>query len=372
MQRSPDDLPEPSFATSGAPTTWPSNQAPLATASAHALAPDAPVNGTGPTFAASDSSPALATFDYATLRELEAAGFGFESTALGLLPANGTTHDNAALKTDPGYASIVKLLAKDLDEFAASDQRAGVGMKFAHRLFDKRWLTSSKFHYELVAIVHRVDRRAFAPATCGELRMVYRLAYRSQVGDKPVASRVPMTVNVVRFINDSGCQRWLAAMHRVDEREQLNAAARWTADGAPLSAQLLALTSPKSVEVNLQSVRWPSTVRPNMAGHAEYLLRVFQRTEATGPFRVAALENTPDVARLKREPRLRQEFSGLVVCARAEPRHRPRHRSGSRRIPSHTCHERCATWPGAPRQPSFLRASVRQLGRPIGRGSDVA
>lgn len=254
------------------------------------------------------SSPALATFDYATLRKLEAAGFGFGAMALGTEPTL-VPMDNQALSLDPGYASIVSVLAKDLDEFIAADKHAGVGMKFAHRAFDKRWLTSPKFHFELVAVVHRVDRRVFEPATCGELRLVYRLAYESQVDGQPVASRVPMTVNVVRWINDPGCQRWLAAMRLVEANHQTEASTWWTAPGAPLSAAMLALTSPKSVEVNLQSVRWPSTVRPNMAGHAEYLLRVFHRAAASGPFSVAVLENTPDVKRLSQDQATRRRLS---------------------------------------------------------------
>ncbi len=253
---------------------------------------------------AKTTAPTLAVFDFVALRELERAGFGFAPMALGLQGAP----TNAEASSDPGYASIVAVLSRDLDELARKDGAAGVGMKYAHRVFDKRWLTSAKFGYELAAVVHRVDRRVFAPGTCGELRFVYRLGYRSEIGGQPVSSRVPMTVNVVRWINEEGCARWLAAMTKAGIGEGEGAADRWMASDAPLGPDVFAMTSLASVEVNLQSVRWPSTVRPNMAGHAEYLLRVFRRA-TSGRFEPALLENTPDVERLAGNPRLAAELA---------------------------------------------------------------
>lgn len=46
----------------------------------------------------------------------------------------------------------------------------------------------------------------------------------------------------------------------------------------------------------MQSVRWPSTLRPNMAGHAEYVLRVFKANEEGA--KPSLLENTPDLAKI--------------------------------------------------------------------------
>lgn len=245
------------------------------------------------------SEPEIAVFDYGVLHALQSSGFDFSRMALGTPLGNGDA-SNQALTSDAGYASIVALLSKDLDELVRADRAAGVGMKYAHRVFDKRWLTSSNFRFDLVAIVNRVDRRAFAPNTCGELRFIYRLAYATDVKGQKVASRVPMTVNVVRWINTS-CERWVSAMQQASRGGAEVSAANWTAAGAPLSAEFFAMTSPKSVEVNLQSVRWPSTVRPALGGHAEYLLRVFRRDVASGPFVPSPLENTPDVARLERD-----------------------------------------------------------------------
>lgn len=83
-----------------------------------------------------------------------------------------------------------------------------------------------------------------------------------------------------------------------------------SAPGGPLERALLAGGALKSIEVNVQSVRWPSTIRPDMAGHAEYVLRVFH---PSGRGLVAApLENTPDVARLRTSPGLRKQLLGWL------------------------------------------------------------
>lgn len=252
------------------------------------------------------NEPELAVFDHAVLQTLQRSGFDFATTALGL--ASSAAASNSTLASDAGYASIVSVLSKDLDELLHTDRAAGVGMKYAHRVFDKRWLTNPHFHFDLVGVVNRVDRRAFAPNTCGELRFIYRLAYATEVKGQRVASRLPMTVNVVRWINAS-CERWVSAMQQTSRDGAELAAAHWTASGAPLSPESWALTSPKSVEVNLQSVRWPSTVRPALGGHAEYLLRVFRREAATGAFAPSPLENTPDVVRLERDAAALQRLS---------------------------------------------------------------
>jgi hypothetical protein len=51
------------------------------------------------------------------------------------------------------------------------------------------------------------------------------------------------------------------------------------------------------VVVNLQLVRWPATIRPDLGGHAEYLLRSF-RPDTDGALRPEPLENTIDAGAL--------------------------------------------------------------------------
>jgi hypothetical protein len=149
------------------------------------------------------------------------------------------------------------------------------------------------------------------------VRFVYRLAYHVQTKAGPMDSRLPMTVNVVEFQEpaaDGSCtavaRSW---MRPAGVREQGGEATWLVSEEGPLGAARRKTWTPKSVEVNLQSVRWPSTVRPSMAGHAEYVLRVFHRTEKEPYLVPAPLENTVDVARLARDAKLRDELVSVLA-----------------------------------------------------------
>src|SRR5690606_10617003 len=122
-----------------------------------------------------------------------------------------------------------------------------------------------------------LDRAPFDDRHCGETRLVYRLAYRTELEGMPVDSRLPMTVNVVLWQDDpAGCEavarRWLAP-------RDLGAAAlgQWLVrepDG-PLAPSQIDGARLKSVETNVQIVRWPAVMHPSLGGHAEYALRAF-------------------------------------------------------------------------------------------------
>src|SRR5262249_41713805 len=85
---------------------------------------------------------------------------------------------------------------------------------------------------------------------------------------------------------------------------QTTAAAKAT---ALLQGPLAQLGRTKKVEVNYQLVRWPSTVRQDMGGHAEYGLHVFAR--AGSEFKPVRLENTP---RTDLPPEERTQLSSWV------------------------------------------------------------
>jgi hypothetical protein len=215
-----------------------------------------------------------------------------------------TTHELAG---EPLYADFARVLTADLAERQRRDPASGVGMKRTHRLFDPTWLDSPLTRFELVGVVNRLDRRPFRADRCGETRLVYRLAYSTVRGRgrRIISSRLPMTVNVVYFQPDDGAGCAKAARRwQPPAPLQGEALAAWlTAADGPLAPARLADDAFKSVEVNLQQMRWPSTIRPDMAGHAEYLLRVFHVAREARRLVPAALENTPDVARLERDPR---------------------------------------------------------------------
>lgn len=250
------------------------------------------------------AKPVLTVSEPAVLQELERRGFGFRQFAL---EAGDATADNAAGYLESArYQTLVAVIERELQAIRAQDRASGVGMRYAHRVFDARWLRSKSFRFELSGVVNRVDRRAFASNICGELRFIYRLAYDHQIDGQRLRSRVPLTLNVVRWLpGDATCseqaKRWL-----MPAAGGASLAEALTNEQGPLSESAQRETVPKSVEVNLQSVRWPATVRPNMTGHAEYLLKVF-RVRADG-WEESTLENTPDVGRLRARPTLRSEL----------------------------------------------------------------
>ncbi len=250
----------------------------------------------------------------AAVAYLQQDGLDLGSVAFGAKAAS-----NAELRRSTGWASIVRLIDEALTAQKKVDRKLGVGIRFTHRLFDVRWLTARQARFDLIAAVNRLDRAAFAAEGCGETRLIYRLAYDR--GDD--ASRLPMTVNVV-FRQPGTCfeawKRWPWQANRHPEFLRKPESA--------LAPALLTAENLLAVEVNLQSVRWPSTVKPDLGGHAAYLLRVLRRT-ADGDFAAAPMENQPDVARIRRDPDLRAR---LIAWLR-EPAHLPAIDAGTAVLP---------------------------------------
>jgi hypothetical protein len=194
----------------------------------------------------------LSVTDAAALVRLDASGLDAGTLAFGRPRARSL----AELHGTPGWASIVAVLRADIAELYQADARYGVGMRHTHRGFDPAWLSSAAVRLELAAVINRLDRKLFHPGTCGELRFIYRMAYEA-VGKNAFSSRLPATINVVFFVPDDGqrCAARARALTRPD-------------DVATLARSGLTL---KSIEVNLQTSRWPSTIRPDLGGHADYL-----------------------------------------------------------------------------------------------------
>ncbi|MES2889611.1 MAG: hypothetical protein V4739_16580 [Pseudomonadota bacterium] len=261
--------------------------------------------------APAQATSALPSFvdEPAVLQRLQAHhGFDLGQLAFNADSATGQAKD---LLTLPGYRHLATVLANDLADLRRQDPRLAVGLRSSHRLFDARWLSAETARFELVGVVSRLDRAPFTdPSTgCGEFRFIYRLAYQA----RGVYSRLPMTVNVVfepERTASSGCG---PAAERWNAFAQSAAQSTDTSDWRPAALKPWRL---RSVEVNLQSVRWPSTVRPDLGGHAEYLMRVFQREGAT--WSAAPLENTPDVARLRADPAARRALRDWVNDAEVQ------------------------------------------------------
>jgi hypothetical protein len=256
--------------------------------------PDLAVTAAPPTIA----EPTLLITDPQVLAALEQQGLSLagvlgETTALG----------NRELSQLPRFQPLVQELEREIQRAQAADRLAGVDVaRFSHRLFDRRFLRLSEARFTLAGVVNRPDRAAFNPASCGETRLIYRLAYAL---DAERASKLPMTLGVELQVPRSaaGCQqaakRWLEPT-----TTDANARASWLrSERGPLFPELARVGQTTArVVVNLQLVRWPATIRPDLGGHAEYLLRSF-RPDANGVLQPERLENTVDAGALSETAR---------------------------------------------------------------------
>lgn len=159
------------------------------------------------------------------------------------------------------------------------------------RHFDKRWLSSEYGYMKLVAIANRMDRSDIIKDSCGEVRFIYRLSYKS----KQSSSSLPFFVNVVhQYPKQDSCANFAKA---------------WNMDSISaieLKKGPLQNLSFRQLEVNFQSLRFTSGYMHDFGGQAMYIQRVFRiahkRLEPVG------LENTPDVLAIKKDPSLLKKF----------------------------------------------------------------
>lgn len=267
---------------------------------------------TSPTWRA--AQPLLSVQDVAVLQILEEKGFGFDA-----IVGHPGTHTTQALRARSAVMrTIGEHLAADVASLRADMVANGRELDESRPgliggAFDARWLDSPIAHFSLAAVINRLDRQDFAgfggQPTCGEVRLIYRLAYRTQGRSGIVASRLPFTANAVYDVGrdpDGTCvtaaRAWVPGTDLADADQQ----AEHLIQG-PLQGSRLKL---RQIEVNAQVVRFPSGVEPGFGGQAAYLLRVFGivGTGAQMTASVRPLENTPDVARLKSDEALRRDL----------------------------------------------------------------
>jgi hypothetical protein len=176
------------------------------------------------------------------------------------------------------------------------------------RAFDTRWLSSGDAFFTLAGVINRLDRRDLhGEPSCGEVRLIYRLAYRVKAPDGPQSSRLPLTVNAV-FVPS--------------QRTECHAVARsWVGltDGPSLAQQLIdgpldfsSLVLDR-LEINAQVVRFPSGLETEFGGQAIYLLKVYAPSPGGLGLVTQPLENTPDVARIQSSPALRGDLVTWVA-----------------------------------------------------------
>ena len=257
------------------------------------------------------AEPVLLVTSPVALQTAETSGAGFAHWMGGMpASADGRLATNQTLTRSPAWRSITEPIAASLTSLQRRDKQAGVGIvRYPHRLFDARWLSSPDAYFELVGVANRMDRRPFQSGACGETRLVYRLAYRTAA----MQSRLPMTVNVELRSDapdvDGSCARMANRWQPPRAGMSDEALGHWlVSDDGPLAPQRLSHARIAQVTTNLQSVRWPSAVRPDLGGHAEYMLRAFRWNASARQYVPGRLENTPDVAKLRADTPLRIEL----------------------------------------------------------------
>lgn len=262
----------------------------------------------------------LAVTDNATLRVLEARGYGF-----GRMIGAAAEASNAELNRDSAaYRHLAATLTRDVGELRREIEASGrrlleITDDNVGRVFETAWLSSPTTRFRLVGLVTRFDRQDFltdaAAAGCGEVRLVYRLAYRFTRDGRTYASRMPISVNAVYDLpqpTEGGCAALIGRFVAPAATADAGARADWLAAG-PLGA-LPAL--PRQIEINAQVVRFPSGLETTFGGQAAYVMRIFAvAAGADGP-RLAdkVLENTPDVARLGADAALRAELAAYLAA----------------------------------------------------------
>ncbi len=258
------------------------------------------------------AGPVLYVDDPDVLSEMETLGYAFEDV-FGAAVGPGL----AALQgASASYRAIVDVVAADVAQLRAEMQAGGrklyeVTDGNVGRVMDMRWLSTDAARFRLVGVINRLDRRDFASlrgeASCGEVRLIYRLAYKFK-GKKgrTMASRMPFNFNAVYTVKpeeDGGCVatalRWTPGLDETVD-------AGWLAGGGA-DKSALAL---KQLELNAQIVRFPSGQETEFGGQAAYLMRIFgiSGDEVTE----LPLENTPDTAALASDAALKTELAAYV------------------------------------------------------------
>lgn len=257
--------------------------------------------------------PVLYVDDPAVLAALDEKGFGFA----GLFGVEGDGNLASLSAASSAYRGIVDILSADLDELRAQINDGGRSLdEFTTaetgRIMDLRWLSAAEARMRLVGVVNRLDRRDFhalrGEGGCGEVRLIYRLAYafRKDGKGKVLSSRMPFNLSAVFDVlpdADGGCtgvaRRWTPQLDDTVD-------AGWLAGGTLDPSEL----EFRQLELNAQVVRFPSGQEPEFGGQAVYLMRIFglDGEDVTE----LPLENTPDAARLAGDASLAAELAAYV------------------------------------------------------------
>lgn len=230
---------------------------------------------------------------------------------------------NVPLTSDLLFASLPQLKAippaidTEFDRYIARhkaiwpSETIGVGDGFDIQLFDRANLKSADTRFVLAGIVNRMDRAYVSEESCGEIRLIYRLArFEIRPDGSSTATRLPMTFNLIMKARDA---------HQTDGNGKsvscAEVARRWLDNGdwqgligsrsAPYDAMI------DRIETNIQI-----SIAAKSALHdfrSDYLLKVFKYDAATKTFEESTLENQIDRDRILADEMLRRDFKAWLL-----------------------------------------------------------
>ncbi|MCK1391573.1 hypothetical protein [Bradyrhizobium sp. 1] len=213
---------------------------------------------------------------------------------------------------------IPRAIDAEIDRYIAEHEAAsptetiGIGEGFDVQLFDRANLKSRDTRFVLAGIVNRMDRAYVSEDSCGEIRLIYRLArFETKPDGGSSATRLPMTFNLVMKARDA---RQMDANGKPVTCAEI--ARRWLDNGdwqgligspfSPYDAML------DRIETNIQI-----SIAPKSALHdfrSDYLLKVFKYDAATKTFEESTLENQIDRNRILADNDLRRDFKDWLLA----------------------------------------------------------
>ena len=232
----------------------------------------------------------------------------------------------------PSMVPVRQAIDREFDRYIARhkeslpNETVGVGDGFDFQLFDRKQLDADDTRFVLAGIVDRMDRAYVDEASCGEIRLIYRLTRTRQAsGDNTTPLRLPMTLNLVlkakgdhardRRGNVITCpeiaKRWLAAGELSLTGTAL--AGKLLDEGGPLD--LFGRENIDRIETNLQIAHAPKSAARDF--RTDYLLKVFRYNAEAREFQEAPMENQIDRDRILADSNLRREFKAWLL----DPKH---------------------------------------------------
>jgi hypothetical protein len=284
---------------------------------------------------AADSAPlerGAAIIDPFALRALDGGRLGLGRMLRPDSSVNAPLASNA-LFVLPSMRPLRKALDAEFERYVAHhketlpNESIGVGPSFAFQLFDRATLDSPDTRFVLSGIVNRMDRAYVDPASCGEIRLIYRLTQTkaAEIGEAAVTPRLPMTLNMVlKARGDHDLDAKGAALTCAEIARRWLAIADLNLTGAELADRLtdkdgaLATVGPDDIvriETNLQIAHAPKSDARDF--RTDYMMKVFDYNAAAKTFEEATLENQIDRERLLADPDLQRAFKAWLL----EPKH---------------------------------------------------